>query len=97
MLDTSSFNPGFPPLMTGAELAEKMLYSGVTSAFRKWLKMLGITPVPGRTDIYDPLLVRHRLNVTQGMLPPASGASGAGNVDKPLSKTQQRRNRNGKK
>jgi hypothetical protein len=97
MLDTLSFNPGLPPLMTGAELAEAMRYSGVTSAFRQSLRMLGITPVPGRHDIYDPLLVRHRLNVAQGMLPPASGASGVATVDKPLSKTQQRRNRNGKK
>jgi len=97
MLDTLSFNPGLPPLMTGAELAEAVRYSGVTSAFRHSLKMLGITPVPGRHDIYDPLLVRHRLNVAQGMLPPASGASGAANMDKHLSKTEQRRMRNGKK
>lgn len=94
MLDTLSFNPGLPPLMTGAELAEMMRYSGVTSAFRQSLKMLGITPVPGRNDIYDPLLVRHRLNVAQGMLPSAAGTTGAFKADKPLTKTEERRIRN---
>lgn len=93
MLDTLSFNPGLPPLMTGEELAEVMRYSGVTSTFRQSLKMLGITPVPGRKDIYDPHLVRHRLNVAQGMLPPASG--GPLQFDKPLSKTEERRRRRG--
>ncbi len=95
MLDTLSFNPGFPPLMTGAELAKMMRYSGVTSAFRQSLKMLGITPVPGRNDIYDPLLVRHRLNLAQGMVPRSPDTTAS--AEKPLSKTEERRIRNARK
>ena len=45
MLDTLSFNPGLPPLMTGPELAKTMRYSGVTSAFRS-----GYPPLVSASD-----------------------------------------------
>ena len=69
MIDTLPLNSWLPPLITGAELAEILRYSGVTSAFRSWLKFAEIETVPGRKDIYDPHHVRQRLNAVQGILP----------------------------
>jgi hypothetical protein len=54
-------------LITGAELAELLCFTGMTSACRKFLQDLGIRPVPGRKDCYDPVAVRHRLNHAQGI------------------------------
>ncbi|WP_116083486.1 hypothetical protein [Tropicimonas sp. IMCC34011] len=49
-------------LMTGEELAEMMLYDGVTSGFRAWCRQLGIRTVPGRKNVYDPVHVRARID-----------------------------------
>lgn len=54
-------------LMTGEELAGALRYSGRTAAFRKFLHDIGIKPVPGRKDCYDPVAVRQRLNLVQGL------------------------------
>lgn len=54
-------------LMTGEELARAMDYKGVTSGFRAWCRKLNITPVPGRANVYDPKLVRIRLDASQGI------------------------------
>ena len=97
MFDTLPSNPWLPPLMTGAELAEVMRYSGVTSAFRGWLKSLDIKSVPGRNDLYDPHHVRHRLNEAQGNFPRTPKTPEAPE-EKPIpqSLTEKRRNRRGK-
>ncbi len=54
-------------LLSGEELACAMGYPGLTSAFRAWCRRLGIKPVPGRTNTYDPKLVRARLDAAQGI------------------------------
>ena len=54
-------------LITGAELAEKLRFTGPTGAFRKFCRDIGIHPVPGRKDCYDPVAVRDRLNKVQGI------------------------------
>ncbi|SDG52488.1 hypothetical protein [Alloyangia pacifica] len=97
MFDTLPSYPWLPPLMTGSELAEAMRYSGVTSAFRGWLKSLDIKPVPGRSDLYDPHHVRHRLNEAQGLslrgfTPPEAPTEN----NEPRSLTEMRRQRRGK-
>lgn len=97
MHDALPSNPWLPPLITGAELAAMMRYSGVTSAFRGWLKTLGIKSVPGRNDLYDPYHVRHRLDIAQGMALQAVARSDAPET-KPtfMSLTEERRRRRGK-
>ncbi|MHA6326011.1 hypothetical protein [Roseivivax sp. CAU 1753] len=96
MFDMPQHNPWLQPLMTGAELATIMRYAGVTSAFRASLKNLGIRPVPGRNDIYDPQHVRHRLNVSQGMHTSATEViSTSGALQNKLTKTEERRIRRG--
>ncbi len=84
-------NPFLPALMTGKELATTMRYSDVTSAFRAWLKHLGIKPVPGRHDIYDPRHVRHQLDVAQGILQTGLSAP----APTLMTKTEERRARRG--
>lgn len=54
-------------LIKGAELAELLCFSGMTNACRKFIRDLGIRPVPGRKDCYDPIAVRQRLNHAQGI------------------------------
>ncbi|MGR3565066.1 MAG: hypothetical protein ACU0FH_20480 [Heliomarina sp.] len=82
-------NPILPiQLISGDDLATLLLYSGTTSAFRTWCTDLGITPVPGRRDIYDPVLVRQRLDEAQRLNTPA-------NLDQPTSLVEQRRQRRG--
>jgi len=54
-------------LISGEELARELLFVGPTSAFRKFCKLAGIEPVPGRRDCYDPVAVRHKLNEIQGL------------------------------
>ncbi len=53
-------------LVTGEELAEAFRFSGVTGAFRKWCAEIGVASVPGRKNLYDPKLVRDRLDAIQG-------------------------------
>lgn len=54
-------------LISGEELAACLRYNGVTSAFRKLCQEIGIRPVPGRKDCYDPVAVRHQLDLVQGL------------------------------
>jgi len=54
-------------LISGAELAKSLRFEGPTSAFRKFCQDTGIRPVPGRKDCYDPVAVRQRLNLVQGL------------------------------
>jgi hypothetical protein len=54
-------------LIQGEELAKMHGYSGVTSQCRAWWRSLGIKPVPGRKNIYDPRLVRDRLDQAGGL------------------------------
>ena len=53
------------------ELAEALLYSGPTGGFRNWCRQIGIRPVPGRRNVYDPKQVRHALDVAQGIVAPS--------------------------
>lgn len=55
-------------LIRGEELAKLHGYSGVTSQCRAWWRSLGIKPLPGRKDIYDPRLVRERLDEAGGLV-----------------------------
>lgn len=54
-------------LISGDELAARLLFKGPTSAFRKFCHDTGIRSVPGRKDCYDPVAVRQRLNLVQGL------------------------------
>jgi hypothetical protein len=79
-------------MITEAELATYLGFDGRQKAFRAWCKSMGITPLPGRKDVYDPKLVRQRLDAAQGLAPTVSA-----NVDHPpLSLVEQRRARRGK-
>jgi hypothetical protein len=74
-------------LVPARELARKMGYAGPNDAFRQWCRKIGIAAVPGRRGVYDPVLVRRRLDEAQGLIdaPP-----------KPDSLVAQRRARLGK-
>ena len=54
-------------LISGEELARLHGYASVTSQCRSWWRSLGITPLPGRKNIYDPIQVRERLNEAGGL------------------------------
>lgn len=54
-------------LISSAELASSMGYSGTNSAFRDWCAYMRIAPVPGRRGYFDPALVRRRLDEAQGL------------------------------
>lgn len=56
-------------LIRAEDLAHKMGYSSANGAFRAWCAELRISPVPGRRGLYDPSLVRHRLDEAQGLAP----------------------------
>ena len=58
-------------MISSHKLATDMGYSGPTSQFRAWLKEMNITPVPGRRGVYDPKLVRARLDAAQRLHEPA--------------------------
>lgn len=73
------------------DLAHKMGYAGANSAFRAWCASMRITPVPGRRGFFDPTLVRRRLDEAQGLIAPAA----AGDAEKPMSLTEQRKARRG--
>ncbi len=77
-------------LITGEELAAAMLYKEVCSAFRAWLKKLGIIAVPGRNNVYDPKHVRARLDASHMTGTPAT------EPENNLSHTQKRRARRGR-
>lgn len=54
-------------MMTGNELARALGFEGVTGSFRSFCQEAGIKTLPGRRDCYDPVAVRHRLNLVQGL------------------------------
>lgn len=54
-------------LVPGAALAELLGFSGVTAQFRAWTKSIGIHPLPGRKNIYDPKQVRACLDKASGL------------------------------
>lgn len=56
-------------LIAGEDLAKLHGYGSVTSQCRAFWRNLGIKPVPGRRDFYDPRLVRQRLDAAQGLSP----------------------------
>ncbi|MEC7795583.1 MAG: hypothetical protein VX791_18955 [Pseudomonadota bacterium] len=91
--DFANTNAGVDPIdgssltmISGDDLAKAMLFSGVTGRFRSWCREIGIRPVPGRHNVYDPKHVRQCLDVAQGIA----------NVDpvrqqEPMSLVEQRR------
>lgn len=80
-IDGSNLN-----MISGDDLAKAMLFTGVTGRFRSWCREIGIRPIPGRHNVYDPKHVRQRLDVAQGIvnLEPAQ-------KEKSLSLVEQRR------
>lgn len=62
-------------LVTGKELASALLFEGVTGSFRKFCDSIGVRPVPGRRDCYDPVAVRHMLDRAQGLAGTSSASS----------------------
>lgn len=75
-------------LISAGELARAVGYQNAGSAFRAWCARMRITPVPGRRAIFDPALVRRRLDEAQGL------ANEVGH--RPLGLVNQRRARLGK-
>lgn len=75
-------------LITGEQLAKLHGYGSVTSSCRSWWKSIGVEPLPGRKNIYDPRQVRERLDLVGGL----RADSAVNDVDKP-SLTEQRRAR----
>jgi hypothetical protein len=78
--------------MTEAELVEAMRFNGTIRSFRRWCRNIGILPVPGRNGIYDPKLVRKRLDEAQNLTSPPPDTA----ETPPLSLVEQRRVRRGK-
>ena len=66
----------FIVLISSADLATSMGYSGTNSAFRDWCASMRIAPVPGRRGYFDPALVRRRLDEAQGLSAVSEGAAG---------------------
>lgn len=83
---------GEPPinLIHADELAKRMGYASANSSFREWAASLRITPVPGRRGLYDPVLVRRRLDEAQGLLMTMPNTP-----DRPLTHVEKRRARRG--
>jgi hypothetical protein len=75
-------------LICGDELAKLHGYSEVTSQCRAWWRALGIKPLPGRRNIYDPRQVRDRLNEVGGL-----DCTEANKPTSEVSLTEQRRAR----
>jgi hypothetical protein len=75
-------------LITGDKLAKMHGYNSVTSSCRYWWKSIGIEPLPGRKNIYDPRQVSERLDLV-GRLRTVSAVNDS---NKP-SLTEQRRAR----
>lgn len=73
-------------LIQGGELAQRLGFSGATAQFRAWSKSVGIRPLPGRKNIYDPKQVR-------ACLDKASGLANASEVAPPASLTALRKAR----
>lgn len=73
-------------LVTGTEFARAAGFRGDIREFRDWCQSCGIQPVPGRSNYFDPKVVRHRLDELQGLLP-------VERTDNPISLVEQRRAR----
>lgn len=73
-------------MISGEDLAIAMRFTGVTGRFRSWCRELGIKPLPGRYNVYDPKLVRQRLDLAQGIERVAPVQK-----DEPVSLVEQRR------
>lgn len=82
--------PGLEAIMmvSSAELAVALGYSGPTNAFREFCAKMRILPLPGRPGWYDPRLVRRRLDEAQGLFDRPIGAP-------PLSLVEERKARRG--
>jgi hypothetical protein len=78
-------------LMTECELSDAMKFEGSTKAFRAWCRKIGIKSVPWRKGVYDPQLVRQRLDAVQELSQPIA----ANTEQPPLSLVEQRRARRG--
>lgn len=57
-------------LVTAEELAKLLRFERANGSFYAFLRSLGITPVPHRRGVFDPVFVRRRLDELQGLLPP---------------------------
>ncbi|AMY70690.1 hypothetical protein FALB51S_04252 [Frigidibacter albus] len=73
----SPLQAGFPDLriVHADDLAKLFGYARATSGFRRFCAENCITPVPGRGPYFDLKLVRHRLDVVQGLAPAAPDAA----------------------
>ena len=78
-------------LVSAAEVAACLGYSGPNDSFRKFCASAQIRPVPGRVGWYDPRHIRDRLDKVQGIDAPTQDRPGAS-----LSFVDLRRLRNGK-
>ncbi|MGI3167128.1 hypothetical protein [Pseudooceanicola sp. 200-1SW] len=74
-------------MISGEELAQAVRFSGTTGRFQTWCRQIGIKPVPGRQNVYDPKQVRHALDIAQGIMSPPP------KVEEAASLTEQRRAR----
>ena len=72
-------------MISGDDLAARFLFSGKTAAFRAWIKRLGITPLPGRRDVYDPVQIRACLDKAQGLGASLRPETTPVNTNKPVS------------
>ena len=72
-------------LVSSEDLAHRFGYKSPNAAFHAFCKKLNISPVPGRKAMFDPMLIRRRLDEAQNLF-----ASNEG-----LSHVQRRRIRNG--
>lgn len=75
-------------LVSGNDLAKAHGYDGVTAQCRAWWRSMGIRPLPGRKNVYDPVQVRHCLNQQQGLIPKEDERDAA-----PTSHVEQRKAR----
>lgn len=55
-------------LVSSDDLAAELGFAAPNDAFRGFCRSLGITPVRRNPNIYDPKLVRARLDQAQGLL-----------------------------
>ncbi len=76
-------------LISAEDLARRLGYAGANNAFRDWCAQVGIKPVPGRRGFYDPVAVRRRLDVVQGL------ADATPDGARPMSLVEKRRARRG--
>ena len=79
-------------LLTTDELAAAFGYSRPNGAFRTFCAGLGIEPVPGRRNRFDPRMVRACLDTAQGL---GTAANHTNAPDHEGSLVAQRRARNG--